>query len=200
MIERAMSHFHASDHSHSSGDRAMAKTLDELFSKLDRYSERVPIDALVHELEELDLDVESLARFAVFDEQRYRRNVVHTGPGYQALLLCWRSGQRSPIHDHRGSSCGVRVLRGTLTETIFDRTPAGQIFPTTTQTLRQGDVCGSEDSDIHQISNLQGDGEDLITLHVYSPALHVMGAYSLTDSTVREVVDPVFEFAMGAGI
>ena len=91
-------------------------------------------------------------------------------------------------------------MRGTVTETIFDRTPDGLIFPTTTQSLHEGDVCGSEDSDIHQISNLQADGQDLITLHVYSPALNVMGVYSLTDATVREEVDPVFEFAIGSGI
>src|SRR5205807_7632445 len=42
-------------------------------------------------------------------------------------VLCWRNGQRSPIHDHRGSSCGVRVLRGTMTETQFAFAPNGHV-------------------------------------------------------------------------
>ena len=94
----------------------------------------------------------------------------------------------------------MRVLRGTLTETIFDRTPDGFIYPTSTQTLHENQVCGSEDSDIHQVSNIAAGRQDLVTLHVYSPPLHVMGVYSLTEPTVREEVDPVFEFAMGSGI
>ena len=42
-------------------------------------------------------------------------------------MLCWKNGQRSPIHDHTGSSCGVRVLRGTLTETLFELAPNGHV-------------------------------------------------------------------------
>ena len=45
---------------------------------------------------------------------------------YQAWVMCWRNGQRSPIHDHKGSSCAVRVLRGTLTETLFAFAPNGR--------------------------------------------------------------------------
>jgi hypothetical protein len=50
------------------------------------------------------------------------------------------------------------------------------------------------------MSNLQADGRDLVTLHVYSPPLVVMRKYSLTDSSIAEFVDPVREFAQGAGI
>ncbi|MBK8271190.1 MAG: hypothetical protein IPK83_23895 [Planctomycetes bacterium] len=66
--------------------------------------------------------------------------------------------------------------------------------------LREGQVCGSQDADIHQISNLQPGSADLVTLHVYSPPLMVMGTYSLLDQSVGEFADPVFEFCHGAGI
>ena len=42
--------------------------------------------------------------------------------------LCWRNGQRSPIHNHRGSNCGVKVLRGVATETTFARAANGMIY------------------------------------------------------------------------
>ena len=41
---------------------------------------------------------------------------------------------------------------------------------------------------------------DLVTLHVYSPPLLVMGQYSLTDPMVGEFADPIFDFALGGGI
>jgi hypothetical protein len=61
-------------------------------------------------------------------------------------------------------------------------------------------VLTNQDQDIHQISNLQPDNVDLITLHIYSPPLLVMGQYSLLDPAVREFKDEVYVFTEGAGI
>ena len=49
-------------------------------------------------------------------------------------------------------------------------------------------------------ANLQDGGADLVTLHVYSPALLRMGTYSLTSPDVIEFEDPVHEFCQGSGI
>lgn len=54
--------------------------------------------------------------------------------------------------------------------------------------------------DIHQVSNLQPNDAELVTLHVYSPPLFVMGTYSLTDPMRGEFRDPIFEFVAGTGI
>ena len=65
--------------------------------------------------------------------------------------------------------------------------------------LAPGSVLASEDIDIHQVSNLQDGGAELVTLHVYSPPLLVMGTYSLTDRTRGE--EPMLlEFSDAAGI
>jgi hypothetical protein len=37
--------------------------------------------------------------------------------------------------------------------------------------LPPGDICASEDADIHQVSNLQAANADLVTLHLSSPPL-----------------------------
>jgi hypothetical protein len=47
---------------------------------------------------------------------------------------------------------------------------------------------------------LQSGGTDLVTLHLHSPPLLVMGQYSLLDSAVSEFSDEVHAFAEGAGI
>lgn len=175
-------------------------TLSNLLCRFDRHAESIPLDELVTELTESNLCLEDIQEFACFSDETYQRNLMHVGPGYQALVLCWHSGQRSPIHDHRGSACGVLVLAGVLSETVFERNSTGLIFPTRTSELREGHVCGSFDSDIHQVSNLQPAGQDLITLHIYSPALLVMGTYSLTSDGVGEYVPAFHEFTHGAGI
>jgi len=176
--------------------------LVELFEFLDCCSESIPLKVLEEKLAGLSFTLDDVREYALFDDGHYRRNLLHEGPGYHALLLCWKPGQRSPIHDHRGSACGVRVVAGTVLETVFAMTDGGYVYPTLTHELREGLVCATYDMDIHQISNLQPLDQPLVTLHIYSPPLHKMGTYSLTSREMGEFVDPVceFEFSGGAGI
>jgi cysteine dioxygenase len=113
--------------------------------------------------------------------------------------LCWKNGQRSPIHDHKGSVCALRVLRGILTETLFEFTPNGHVKALQSRDFGPGSVVVSQDSDLHQVSNLQAGTTDLVTLHTYSPALEFMGTYSLTDKT-RGLEPMLMEFAASGGI
>ena len=178
----------------------MQWTLEQFLTGLDSYRSKIPLDVLTRGLTDLRIDFGILEKFARFSPERYRRNLLRNGPAYHALLLCWRNGQRSPIHDHRASACAVRVLRGEATETIFQMTDEGHVFPVRTRKLAEGHICATEDLDIHQLSNLQPGDAGLITLHIYSPPLLVMGQYSLTEPHAREFRDEVFTFAEGAGI
>jgi cysteine dioxygenase len=177
----------------------MARTLDELFDYLNDLDQRADLEDLTSELKELDIDCEDVGEFVRFSARGYARNLVRAGPWYNVLVLCWKNGQRSPIHDHAGSSCGVRVLRGVATETLFEFAPNGDVWATTSRRHAEGSVVGSQDADMHQISNLQPGDADLVTLHVYSPPLMWMGTYSLTDRTRGQ--EPMFiEFCEAAGI
>jgi cysteine dioxygenase len=177
----------------------MARTLDELFRYLDRLQGRAALDELKAQLADLEVGVEALAEHVRYAERTYRRNLVRASDWYNLWVLCWRNGQRSPIHDHRGSSCGVRVLEGTMTETLFEFAPNGHVKPLFSRDLTPGSVVGGEDSDLHQVSNLQAEDADLVTLHIYSPPLIRMGTYSLTERGRGE--EPMLiEFYDAAGI
>ena len=178
----------------------MRLTLEQFCADLDAYSARIPLNVLTKGLQRLHIDFLALEKFVQFSPERYRRNLFRAGPAYHALVLCWRHGQRSPIHDHRGSACGLRVIRGEATETVFAMTEHGHVYAERTRKLPEGFICATQDQDIHQISNLQPGNADLVTLHLYSPPLLVMGQYSLTDPAVREFKDEVYAFTEGAGI
>jgi cysteine dioxygenase len=181
------------------GNIVMATTLGELFHYLDGLQGRAPLAELTAELAELEIGPEVLTAFTRFSDRHYMRNLVRSGPWYFVLVLCWKNGQRSPIHDHRGSACGVRVLRGTATETQFEFAPNGLVKATFSRDVPQGSVIGSEDTDLHQVSNLQSGNADLVTLHVYSPPLEKMGTYSLTDG-IRGEEPMLLELSDAAGI
>src|SRR5512140_2858475 len=180
----------------------MATSFAELLRRLDSWTGRIPLGELEAALKDLSISVDDVRPHLIFGAETYRRNLVHAGSAYQALVLCWRNGQRSPIHDHAGSSCGVRVLAGEAVETVFERTRAGMVFAVRSHAHAPGGVCATEDSDIHQVSNLADDGGDLVTLHVYSPPLLAMGTYSLFEPHVRPFREPVHEEALvdGGGI
>jgi cysteine dioxygenase len=178
----------------------MEFSLENWFAQLDEYRERIPLRVLTEGINRVQFQFENVQPFVQFSTEKYRRNLLHEGRAYHALILCWRGGQRSPIHDHRGSACAVRVIRGEATETIFEMTEAGHVFPVRTRKLAEGFTCATEDLDIHQLSNLQPKHCDLITLHLYSPPLLVMGQYSLLDLGAREFRDEVHLFTEGAGI
>jgi cysteine dioxygenase len=177
----------------------MARTLDDLVAYLDSLEQRAPLDELVNELRELEIDCAEVANHIRFSSRTYMRNLVRGGTWYHLLVLCWKNGQRSPIHDHAGSACGLRILRGTMTETRFEFAPNGHVKAVSSQDFPPGQVVGSQDSDMHQVSNLQPGVADLVTLHVYSPPLLRMSTYSLTDLSRGEELMFV-EFCEAAGI
>jgi cysteine dioxygenase len=177
----------------------MAKNLDELFRYLDGLQARAPLAALLAEVKDLNLDCSQVTEFVRFSDRTYARNLMRSSPWYYALVLCWGNGQRSPIHDHRGSACAVRVLRGTMTETAFEFAPNGQVKAMGSRDYAPGSVIGSENDDMHQVSNLQAGNADLVTLHIYSPPLVNMRTFSLMDASLG--VEPMLlEFSDAGGI
>lgn len=178
----------------------MSYLLHDFLAEMDGLEEPPPLATLVDRMKRLEIGLADIEHVVHFAGDHYQRNLLHQGPHYGALILCWKNGQRSPIHDHRGSACGVRVMKGVATETFFERVPSGFIRAAGSRELHEGQICGSFDADIHQISNLQSGDEPLITLHVYSPPLMNMRTYCLENNRVSEFVDPVHEFAYGAGI
>lgn len=58
---------------------------------------------------------------------RYTRTLVGFDSHFVALLLCWEKGQRSPIHDHAGASCWVKMLAGDLEEVLYERSTDGKL-------------------------------------------------------------------------
>jgi cysteine dioxygenase len=159
----------------------------QLLSLLERWDRReapIPGSELLAALEDLRLGHEDLIEAIGFDEACYRRTIIHSRPHYQVLVLCWRSGQRSPIHDHRGSNCVVRVIQGRASETRFDPTPCGRLVPTWSHEHLEGATTACCGEEIHQMGNFDAPGRDLVTLHVYTPPPRSWRFYQVNETTL----------------
>ncbi len=102
----------------------------------------------------------------------------------EMLVLCWKPGQRTPIHDHNGSHGAVFIHEGVLWETTFDYDAVTGLTYRAHRELRGGGLTGSEVPDIHQLGNPDVSGRDLITIHIYAPPLGVLKTYKLGSSTI----------------
>ena len=177
----------------------MSNDLQAMFRYLDGLTGRPDVARLTEELSCFDVELSDLTEHLHFSPATYKRNLVRAGPHYHAWLLCWKNGQRSPIHDHHGSACVVRVLRGTLTETLCEFAPNGHVKACFSRDFEEGSIVVSEDTDMHQVSNLQAGDADLVTLHVYAPPLLAMNTYTLHDRSRGQEIWEI-EFSNAAGI
>lgn len=144
------------------------------------------LDGLLREASITRADIEPAC---VFGTKGYRRNTIACSEHFELLALTWRSGHCTPIHDHAGVSCAFKVVHGTGTEIRFTPTPSGLICPVVATQMPPGYVCSAEEADIHQVANMQAPGQDLVTLHIYSPRIKKMKTYKFTASEGAENCD-----------
>jgi cysteine dioxygenase len=130
-------------------------------------------------MEEVEVGDGELRPHVGFKEGAYARHRVCLGEHAELLVLCWRPGQRTPIHDHDGSFGAVKVLRGVMWETLFEMDGGRGLRYKSAREWTPGQVTGADVPDIHQLGNPDVSGQDLITLHLYAPPLTSLNVYKV---------------------
>ena len=145
----------------------------------------VPSLAEVYELvERTKIADDEVQPYLGFKAGNYSRHRVMKNEFVEMLVLCWKPGQRTPIHDHNGSHGAVFVHEGILWETTFEYDIEKGLGYQSHRELRAGGLTGSEIPDIHQLGNPDVSGRDLITIHIYAPPLGVLKTYKLGSATI----------------
>src|SRR6476469_9385788 len=119
-----------------------------------------------------------------FKAGNYCRHRVMRNEFVEMLVLCWKPGQRTPIHDHNGAHGAVLVHEGIMWETTFGYDTEHGLGYKSHRELRAGGLTGSEIPDIHQLGNPDVSGRDLVTIHIYAPPLGVLKTYKLGSATI----------------
>jgi cysteine dioxygenase len=149
----------------------MTDKMKTLLAHLTGLRGRAPLSDLMDWLGADALTCADVEAWLAFSSDCYMRRLISDGPFHALYVMGWESGQQSTIHDHLGSSCAVRVLRGIATETLYEPISATHAVPAASQDLEAGVVFGSEDREIHKVSN--NHPGRLVTLHLYSPPLQM---------------------------
>lgn len=85
---------------------------------------------------------------------------------FQLLMLVWTPGMRSPVHDHAGADCLMKVLQGTLRERRWSsKSGEGEMMQTSDKQFGMGKVAYMSDAlGVHEVGN-PSDEEYAVSLH-----------------------------------
>lgn len=136
------------------------------------------IEAMLALLDAVRISPAEWKLYTRFEAGRYTRNLVARTDKFALLILCWEKGMESPIHDHSGSSCFVKILEGGLREKLFESPPPdaeGQpaagpapLALKSDRVLTAGQVTYINDKmGLHSMGS--ANDERCITMHIYCP-------------------------------
>ena len=154
-------------------------SLAGLVAAINAQEGRPRLEQIYEWLQGAEISREELEPYLGFKDGNYWRHRVCRNEFAEMLVLCWRPGQRTPIHDHNGSHGVVRVQQGVMWETTFHFDDTKGLCYKKGQQRCQGEVTGSDVPDIHQLGNPEVSGQDLITIHIYAPPLGVLKTYKV---------------------
>jgi cysteine dioxygenase len=152
-------------------------SLSALIETLNTQIDPPSLKQLYSWLENTSISEAELAPYLGFKERTYWRHLVCRSAAVEMLVLCWKPGQRTVIHDHSGSVGAVLIQQGVLWETMFNFDEQKGLRYNSVAEHQAGAVTGADVPDIHQLGNPDVSEQDLVTIHVYSPPLGVLHTY-----------------------
>jgi cysteine dioxygenase len=141
----------------------------------------------------LRVSAKDLERWQNWSDERHTRTRYYQGERFEMLVLCWKPGQWSPIHDHANSICTMYVLQGSAVTTMYRVDdvvgPNGKkrLVEDATAVLGPTNVTTVFGGDIHRVGNPAASGTGLVTIHVYLPPIPEMLVWDEGDAEPRVV-------------
>jgi len=140
------------------------------------------------------VDVATLEPCLCFSHEHYTRNLIHRTPLFELIAICWESGQKSPVHNHRDQRCWMAVAFGKVMVHNFKlvrKDPATGFceLKSSTQFLIEPNSPQEVDPEepIHQVLNLPSFASRAVTLHVYSRPFDTCEVYDLKARRYQDV-------------
>lgn len=148
------------------------ETLNELVDSLTE-GERVTFGDIVHSIQIPKQDFEEINSWS---KKCYTRNCIAQGDEFELILLCWEKGQASPIHDHGGEECWVKIIDGEFRETLYQKNKEGELESIKSMESTAGDITYMVDfMGYHRLENLSN--KRSLSLHLYAKPIRRCNVY-----------------------
>lgn len=139
------------------------ESLTELATSLAE-GERITYSDIFHSIE---LPLVAFEHCCSWSDETYTRNCIFENEKFELILLCWEKGQFTPIHDHGGEECWVKVVQGELREVIYKENAAGELNEVKSTISKAGEISYMVDFiGYHSLENLSD--RRSMSLHLYA--------------------------------
>ncbi|ORX61576.1 cysteine dioxygenase type I [Hesseltinella vesiculosa] len=190
-------------------------------------SEHIDQNEIIRLMQSYTSNSKDWAKYGMFDLSRpYTRNLVDDGNGkFNLMIIAWSPGRNSPIHDHSGSHCIMKILDGRLLESQYEyptkleedvacsniditdgsednKTTACQntsaMHVTKDTILKSNQVAYISDKiGLHRIAN-PSTFEGAVSLHLYTPPFKTCKTFEETTGKARSASQCTFYSIRGA--
>lgn len=118
-------------------------------------------------IRDIDLPADAFDSYSSWSDDSYTRNCLADNEKFELILICWQEGQITPIHNHGGEECWVRIIKGEFKETIYTEDESGDLSVHKTILSKENDVTYMIDfMGVHSIANLSNNKS--MSLHLYA--------------------------------
>lgn len=191
MSERTTTH-------NPSGKERLPASLQNIIEKLEpqHYLKPSEMRRIVLDAQVKPEDLEPWADFDHPVQDSYGRKLVYHGGHFEIMVMSWRPGDFSTLHDHGYTQWGAVQIFGPAEHATF-REEDGYISTLARWTVQPGDAIGVSHSLVHQMGNPSSD-TFFLSLHVYGLAQDVDNitgdarVFDLENNTIQRVDGGVF--------
>lgn len=119
-------------------------------------------------LKAIEIPYEKWKAICNFSDESYTRNCLSCCDEYELLLMCWKEGQKSPIHSYQFQESWLKVLKGELTIDTYQVNKSDMTaVKTNSVVVSAGEFSYLNDSmGFHSIRNSGSEPVSSLHLHV----------------------------------
>ena len=155
--------------------------VDQLITSLEE-EERTTYHHILQNFELTPLDFEN---YTSWSDKYYTRNCIVNNEKFELILICWCKGHKTPIHDHGGEECWVKVIGGELEELIYQKNEKGDLVPVRTSLSKANQITYMKDfMGFHSLENIAN--KKSLTLHLYAKPIRKCNIF---DSDTKSFVE-----------
>ena len=139
------------------------KTLNDLITALSE-GESTTYNNIIHSI---IFQENTFENYASWSNDCYTRNCIVNNDNFEIILICWCEGHVTPIHDHDGEECWVKVINGEFKETIYKEDDKGELNILKTSISKPNEVTYMKDfMGFHRLENVSN--KRSMSLHLYA--------------------------------
>ena len=143
--------------------RAILESLEDFIIALSE-GERSSYNQIIHSIK---FKANIFEKYTSWSAEHYTRNCIVDSEKFELILICWDAGQATPIHDHGGEECWVKVIQGEFKETIYKENEAGALHVVKTAVSRPNEVTYMKGfMGFHAFENVSN--KKSMSLHLYA--------------------------------